>query len=72
MKERFTEIVSTQRIRDNVTGYEYHGLVENGFIDEINKIYNENKILKEKKQATEKLVSRIEDYITDIRLINER
>ena len=34
---RFTEIVSTERIRDNVTGREYHGLVDDEFLELINK-----------------------------------
>lgn len=39
---RFTEIVSTQKIIDNKTKKEYRGLVEDGFIDLVNEIYEEN------------------------------
>lgn len=43
---RFTEIISTQRIIDNKTKKEYRGFVEDGFIDLVNEIYEENKKLK--------------------------
>ena len=43
---RFTEIISTQKIIDNKTKKEYRGLVEDGFIDLVNEIYEENKKLK--------------------------
>ena len=40
--KRFTEIVSTQIIRDNKTGRDWHGLMEGGFVELINELDEEN------------------------------
>lgn len=40
--KRFTEIVSTQRIRDNITGKEYNGLVDGELFNLINDIIEKN------------------------------
>ena len=45
-EERFTEIISIQKIRDNETKKEYDGLVDNQFINLINELANENMMLK--------------------------
>ena len=40
--KRFKEIVSTQIIRDNKTGRDWHGLMEDGFVELINELNEEN------------------------------
>ena len=40
--KRFTEIVSTQIIHDNKTGRDWHGLMEDGFVELINELNEEN------------------------------
>lgn len=41
-EKRFTEIVSTQIIHDNTTGRDWHGLMEDGFVELINELNEEN------------------------------
>lgn len=44
-KKRFTEIISTQKIRDNKTGKEYHGIVDDQFFNLINQLAEEEPIV---------------------------
>ena len=45
MTERFKEIVSVQKIKDNKTGKTYIGIVDSNFIKLINEIDKENEKL---------------------------
>ena len=40
--KRFKEIVSIQIIHDNTTGRDWHGLMEDGFVELINELDEEN------------------------------
>lgn len=45
-EKRFTEIISTQKIVDNVTGREYDGLVEDDLLHLMNELADVEKILR--------------------------
>lgn len=64
--KRFTEIVSTQRIRDNVTGKEYNGLVDNELFILINDIIekNEEEIERMKSKLNETALELVGDVIS--------
>ena len=44
--KRFSEIISTQKIVDNVTGREYDGLVEDDLLHLMNELADVEKILR--------------------------
>ena len=49
-KQRFKEIISTQKVIDTQTGKEYDCLLDNDFYDLVNEIAEENERLKEENQ----------------------
>ena len=49
MIKRFTEIVSTQKVIDNLTNNEYHCLIDDELLELLNELHDENKQLKEQR-----------------------
>ena len=45
MNKRFTEIVSTQKVIDNQTGKEYDCLIDDGLLELLNELHEENRAL---------------------------
>lgn len=66
--KRFTEILSVQKIRDNWTGKEYSGLVEDSFLDLVNVIYER---LDEKDRLLEKQLKVIDNLTKYIKKLEE-
>ena len=49
--KRFTEIVSTQKVIDNLTGNEYHCLIDNELLELLNELHEENQRLKKENNS---------------------
>ena len=47
MIKRFTEIVSTQKVIDNLTGNEYHCLIDDDLLKLLNELHEENQLVKD-------------------------
>lgn len=47
MIKRFTEIVSTQKVIDNLTGNEYHCLIDDDLLKLLNELHDENQLVKD-------------------------
>ena len=60
IEKRFTEIISTQKIVDNVTGREYDGLVEDDLLHLMNELADEK----------EQLILAVKDSCGFIKLFN--
>ena len=56
MIKRFTEIVSTQKVIDNLTGKEYHCLIDDDLLELLNKLDEENQRLIKKVDFLEKII----------------
>ena len=46
IQKRFTEIVSTQKVIDNLTNNEYHCLIDDDLLKLLNELHEENEQLK--------------------------
>lgn len=67
---RFSEIISTQKIVDNVTDKEYNGLVDDEFLILVNKIIDEQqKMINQLKYENDELrnVNRILGVMCNVR-----
>lgn len=52
--KRFTEIISTQKVIDNLTGKEYNCLIDDDLLELLNELHEENKRLQEENKELEK------------------
>ena len=52
--QRFTEIISVEKVIDNVTGEEYHCIIDDGLLELLNALHEENEQLKQDNEELKK------------------
>ena len=70
-EDRFTEILSTQKIKDNCTGFEYDGLIDEVLLKRINHLNNSKDIYKKKRDELREINRLLWDVVDGFRAIGK-